>query len=231
MPHNPGGLITRRYLNAIRPAGGTLIPPETSVIWDIANPGADRYTYSDGDQTATFGAGPAHGVTSVISATSHNSGKRYIEIDQTISAYFGLGVREDVGLTTSFPLLFGGSGVDPVNGIGLRQKQNIFRAGANLGNLIAAGPVGALITVCVAVDIDTGRIWFRVNGGSWGGGAFAVGDPATDTNPIATLAPGSTLYPFASYEDGVEPTVSTVHGNSANIAYPVPSGFSVWGAP
>jgi hypothetical protein len=77
-------------------------------------------------------------------------------------------------------------------------------------------------TSCIAVDLDAGKIWFRIAGrGTW-----MTGDPATGTTPTFTFTPGTTMYPMAGLFSN--PMQITANFGGTAFADTPPSGFGAW---
>ena len=91
-------------------------------------------------------------------------------------------------------------------------------AGAAYGATYVAGNV-----IGVAVDIDSGKVWFSKDN-TW----QASGDPAAGTNPAATLSGGLTLLPALSLYTTTTQPVLTARFKSSDLSYSPPSGFSPW---
>ncbi len=83
-------------------------------------------------------------------------------------------------------------------------------------------------TIGIAVDIDSGKIWYSLNG-IW------VGDPATASAPAfdqsnygpATHFSGKSLTPHL-YADFQNISVK-IRGGKTEMLYPTPTGFTAWG--
>ena len=79
----------------------------------------------------------------------------------------------------------------------------------------------------IAVDLDAGKFWVRVNGGAWNGDNAA--DPATNTNGINLQLPGngaagtgSALYPAVN--PGAQNYIDSM--DVWRYTYSIPSGFT-----
>jgi hypothetical protein len=71
----------------------------------------------------------------------------------------------------------------------------------------------------VALDMDTGRIWFGRNG-TW----FASSDPATNTSPAYSNVTGSVTPTVSDYGSGSTETFNINFGQRP-FAYTPPTGF------
>jgi len=118
--------------------------------WDSSIDYGGYVTFSDEDRTVT--AAPDAGSNEVWSVTSHNSGKQYVEVT------FDGGVVTGVGL------------VSPDNyGPYLSQDGDVY-VYTSSGSTTHTGVFPPLVegdTVGIAIDIDAGKAWIRVNGGNW----------------------------------------------------------------
>ena len=201
-----------RFVAGSRFSAGAIVS-EAAVPWDAANQ-TGTWTLTASNTTAEVASGTS--IRSVLGTTSRASGKFYFEVVFDSGGTFGSGVRHDIGVTTAHPVSSGASGVG--SGAGYRRSGDIFVGGASVATVTAlsAGDV-----VGVAIDLDTGEIWFRRNG------TWTSGDPATGASPAATISTG-TYWPFASSESGAAMKV-TLRSTAASFTGSIPSGFSSWG--
>lgn len=201
-----------RFVAGSRFSAGAIVS-EAAVPWDAANQ-TGTWTLTASNTTAEVASGSS--IRSVLGTTSRASGKFYFEVVFVSGGTFGSGVRHDIGVTTAHPVSSGASGVG--SGAGYRRSGDIFVGGASVATVTAlsAGDV-----VGVAIDLDTGKIWFRRNG------TWTSGDPATGASPAATISTG-TYWPFASSESGAAMKV-TLRSTAASFTGSIPSGFSSWG--
>lgn len=108
-----------------------------------------------------------------------------------------------------------------------------FRAGGQVLWTHYSGPLGAWRisegdTIGVAADLDSGKLWFSING-SW------VGDPASGAAAdfdqqvygASTVLSGNTVVPqlYSEFQD----LTVTLRGSTAELQHPVPAGFTAWG--
>lgn len=196
-------------------------PEETVSTWDSTTE-TGTWTFSSGDATADHVSGV--GVVNVHGTAGHNSGKRYFEISaDAVFTVFHTGVRHDLGVTEVDPPGSGGSDVQGAASAG--QNGACYRiGGAIMVNGSSAGSVTAVAdgdVIGVAIDIDTGKVWFSLNG------TWTQGDPATDTSPEGTLAAGSTYRPGIAVESGAHLT-ATLRTTLAEFSTAPPSGFTSW---
>jgi hypothetical protein len=77
-------------------------------------------------------------------------------------------------------------------------------------------------TLCCAVDLSTGNLWFGKNG-SW----FDSGDPVSQANPSFTGVSGRVFPTFSSgyTNNGV---AATIRQTTSEMQYTIPSGYSAW---
>jgi len=188
--------------------------------WNASDKSA-QITLSNGNLTATD---TSTGDSGVRIATSHNSGKYYIE--WTSGSTF-TGANTNVGICTAaaplagvgnttnsaFLLQQGGSGAVWFNG----SQTGLPQIGQFFTNRVAG----------MAIDFVNARGWFRVDGASglnyWNGNASY--DPATNTGgvDISALFPTNAAYPvFTSNGNG------SICSLNSTFAYAPPSGFSAW---
>jgi len=83
--------------------------------------------------------------------------------------------------------------------------------------------------VCIALDMETGRVWFRTNGGNWNNNGSA--NPVTNVGGIPIFAGLPIMPMFSAYALNDSCTVN--FGGSA-FAQSQPSGFApanTWDAP
>jgi hypothetical protein len=108
---------------------------------------------------------------------------------------------------------------------------NVFLAGVapNGGNIYATGSVGVAIgtvpagtPVCIAVNLNTGLIWFR-NGaaGNWNNNASA--NPATGVGGVILPSTGGFVAPWVEFSSGDQVSLNAGDGNFVGA---VPAGFT-----
>ena len=82
----------------------------------------------------------------------------------------------------------------------------------------------------IAVDIDSGEVWYSFNG------TWIQGDPSTGVNPVHTLSPPAgesdyinlALSTLNASNIGRFPTFTQLRVSSDEFEYPIPTGFSPW---
>lgn len=197
----------------LRAAAKKRVVTATYAAFDPANKHAD-IALSNGNLTATKSAGDA--LRSVRSSIGVATGKHYFEIhvdDGATSPFmvFGVGQNESSTLNTAV-------GVSPnswgyYEETGQKYTNNVLSA---FGGAWSTG-----VTIGVALDADSGKTWFSLNG-VW----QASGNPAAGTNPAFSGLTGE-IYAYVSlYRGSADPKhkVTANFGASA-FAYSVPSGF------
>lgn len=175
--------------------------------WNPLDKGAD-ITLSGDDLIATN----ANNWDSVRALYSKNSGKWYWEITVNDNSYVMTGVGTSAASLTSYV------GSDDY-GVGLSSGGGWYlqdtKTFTNQGRTAPA--VSNDDEVCVALDLDNGKLWIGVNG-VWPNS----GDPAAGTNPCFTFSAGTTLFPMVS----VQTAYCTAAFLTSSFSYSVPSGFS-----
>ena len=181
-----------------------------ATTWNPADKGA-QITLSNGNLTAEaaiYGA-----IDSVRATTSVSSGKLYWEIYVDYS-YFAV----TVGVGNSSASLVNLLGTD-ANGWGYKINGDKINNNSNssYGDSFAAGDI-----VGVALNLDTGKIWFAKNG-VWQNS----GNPVAGINEAFSGLSG-TLYPMGGCgRDGGDPNndKQTIRPDSSSQSYTPPSGF------
>jgi hypothetical protein len=152
--------------------------------WDSSIPYYGFVAFSDNDRTAT--AAPDVGSADVFSVTKHSGGKYFAEVVFS-GNYVGIHHKPD----WDGAYLEGATGnVDVYSSAGV--------VADNYPGVFP--PVSAGAVVGIAVDIDAGKVWFRVNGGPWNN------DPAqSPEGPVGPTSPTDSLVithtPAASRND------------------------------
>lgn len=186
-------------------------PPVAYTAWNPADAGAG-YTFSQNNRRVakTSSSGTWN---SVRGSHSKSSGKWYFEntVDTLASPFNAF-----IGIGTSSANINSFLGNDANGWSWYSLDGNKYNnGGAGYGDTWRAGDV-----LSVAVNRDTGKMWFAKNG-VW----QASGDPAADTNPAFSNVTGA-VFPMCSIRH-TSSQFTTNFGNAAFI-YTVPSGFSGW---
>ena len=202
--------------------GRRLMLGNESSIWDVSQTsgGLSATGNSLSDNGGSFNA-RAYG------NTPRNSGKRYFEIYNNNGTDTGSNGMPKIGVskvnsgTDNQQLYMNGAynycEIDAVSNLG--RVYSGYDVIATLGSSFAPTD-GA--TIMVAMDIDTGKLWFGKNG------TFS-GDPAAGTGQAHTMTASVNYYPSYSYfiSSGAFSGVllKTV---DAQFTYSPPSGFVAW---
>lgn len=189
---------------------------ESAGLWDSQNQ-TGTWVLSEGGKRAKVTAWG--GIASVLGVGGRSSGKRYFEIELISVSHFGTLVRHDFGLTRFAAVPSGTSGAE--RGGGYRRGGAIIIELANVGTVSQAfaGDV-----IGVAANLDTGALWFALNG------VWTQGDPGAGTSPEGYTVAGHTYRPFASADSPVTTDVR-LRALNDDLVYPPPAGFSSWATP
>lgn len=192
---------------------------EVPAYWNTSNT-TSSWTFSDENKRAradtpfTGGAG----IASVLGEMARSTGKRYFEIYiNDLDGNFNVSVRHDFGVTRSNPVPGGDTGAS--EGAGYRRSGHIFVEATNVGTVTQLGN-GEVVSV--AIDLDSGSVWFARNG------TWTQGDPSTGSSPEGTVTTGVDYFPFVSTESPIN-TDATLRIQSAEFSYSIPTGFLQWG--
>jgi hypothetical protein len=186
-----------------------------ATTWNPADKGA-QITLSNGNLTAEAVNWPTY--QSVRATESKSSGKWYWEAYVDNKAYQVL-----VGVANSSANVSARAGSDANGWVykslnGDKFNNNVSTA---YGATFTTGDI-----IGVALNLDTGKIWFAKNN-VW----QASGDPAAGTNEAFSGLSGS-LYPFGGCDKGSPPNdKQTIRPDSASQSYSPPSGFEVFDEP
>jgi hypothetical protein len=189
-------------------------PAAGGVTWNPLDKAAG-VTLSNGNLTA----GPTGG--RVRANTSASTGKFYYECEVlTIQAGTN---APGVGVATAALSLASASGLWFPASVGSSAYPGGANAFCNTGSPVALNvPFSVNDVWGVAVDIDTGRLWF-----SRGGVFCNAGNPAAGTGPNITLNTGLTLFPCT----GVSASSSvTARFKQSSWSFAAPAGFLPWAA-
>jgi len=159
----------------------------------------------------------------VRSTTSKSSGKFYFEHLLTTGSNgfdHGVGVANSTASLTTGP---GGSG----------GAHSVGQYGGNAtiyinNSSVGTGTVCTLTNrMCVAVDFDNNRIWYRTNAGNWNNSGS--NDPATNTGGVDISSITGPFFAFVSVEQsGGGNAVSTINFGATAFTHTAPSGFGNW---
>jgi hypothetical protein len=206
---------------------GPITTPVTYATWDPATIAA--VTLSGSNLVATnTGTTSTNQGAHIVAASGKTTGKYYFEC--TITTYLGgAGVGAGIGNTSSTYALLSGSysGGDMNFVVGHTGTGVITNLGGNAGSL---GAMASGDTLCVAVDVTNGKIWFRKGAaGSWNG---TGGDPTDSVGGGGQATPAGTLIPFVTFGSGlagaagVANNVITANFGASAFVGAVPSGYT-----
>lgn len=175
---------------------------------------------SNGNATATRDTPSAAAFNSVRGITSHNTGKWYAECvnDVNVAGSMIFGVGTSGASLTTLP------GGGPLSW-GVQANNNTRRATYYNGSQTNQGGTGGISTGgrgILAVDFDTGRIWFGDS--SFG---FYTGNPSAGTSPTYTFTAGTTLFLMLGMASS--PQQCTLKSQAGENTGTIPTGFSMWG--
>lgn len=169
---------------------------------------------SNGNLTAAHTAS-GEDTQGVRGTLAHDAGKRYFEV--VVDALSGASVWFIAGVNNA--------GAD-ISFFGTLDSWLYVSDGSTYGDGASGSTFAtfaAADVVCVAVDLDAGKVWFGKNG-SW----LGSGDPATGANPAFTFS-GETLFPYVQF---ASESTGSFQGTGAfalaDMAYPPPDGFLAW---
>jgi hypothetical protein len=174
--------------------------------WATLNPlsSASNFTISNGNLKSV----DASSTTSArqYANTSISSGKYYFETTiETASSTTMTGFAVNTGLTNSYP---GSLSTDWTY-----HSSGLLYNNGSTTSTTAATSAGDVIGN--AIDMDTGKIWFSVNGNFVGGGVPSTGTNASFSSVTGTITP--VFRPYAS-------TISVNFGQKP-FKFPPPAGF------
>jgi hypothetical protein len=188
-----------------------------NTVWSAAD-SSRGVTLSGGNLIATSAGATDRGVRG---ADEKTSGKYYVEYRYNTSAGgdTGAGFAEGLAdLNSSLPF-------SAIKGAIAYRSGNVWIGGGNQFN-IGAAPTST-DRVCMAVDFDNHKVWFRLNGGNWN--ASGTDNPATNTGGFSiggTGAHGGVIRYFpAAVFNATSDQITANFGDSA-FAQAVPSGFT-----
>lgn len=199
---------------------GLLLAYVKSKVGTAFNPSdkSANLSLSNGNLTVTYPSGS--GDQGVRSVGSHKSGKYYFEVTAVTNCGTdgGIGIADSTATLTTIGSTVGHAAMVFFN------TGNIWVNTVSSG--LTIGSFAANEVVCVAVDLDNERIWFRKNAGNWNGSA--ANDPATNTGGrdlSGFLTTGVTSV-FAAACSNSTTCNMTVNFGDSGFAQAVPSGFT-----
>lgn len=185
-----------------------VVPPIDAVTWDPENKGASIEL--SGGNLIVDASDVGNDYNQVIATLGRSSGKYYFEAEHITGTYNMVGVQNG---SESVELYLG----DTSDGWGYRTNTRIYNSSYTTG--IGASWIDGDIIGC-AVNLDTGEIWWSING-VW----VASGDPGAGTGSQYSNLSGE-MWPAVS----VYYTTAQIKGRFklSDFDYTPPSGFSAW---
>jgi hypothetical protein len=203
-----------------------------SATWNPSDKGS-TVTLSGGNLTVTSNTG-AFAYDGARATASASTGKYYSEHaiieDNGFNTFMGVGI-----VAASRTFLDGINGGGTGHSIGVTGDGNVFDFTQSPA---IAGPFQTFVegnTVCMAIDLDNRKFWYRTcigaTVGNWNNSGTA--NPATNVGGVTinALTNGTTFFPLMQhlvYSAGVQ-QISTTNFGATSYAYTPPAGFSNWG--
>lgn len=198
-------MLLNPYRFAVGGGGGSL------VVWDIADfSPAGGWTFSGSGLVATESTS-----SNAFARTTpgKSSGKWYWEMEPFTSTS---------GMNCFVGVMDASSAVTSVTSGPYWLRSN----GASSGFTSGVGGFTDNDNIGFALDVDSGKLWVRKNGGAWAGG----GDPAAGTTPSATPPTGVTWKASVAADNDADSHVFTLKPTAGTAAYAAPAGFTFLGA-
>lgn len=202
---------------------GIVSRTKLATTWNAADK-ASKVTLSGGNLTAARTDLTGDTYASVRATTSRAAGKWYFEITINLAAAgnnaMALGVANGSAALNEI-LGFNANSIGALNAALVTQSGIYFSSALVFnGSNYATGNV-----VCIAVDLNAERMWYRVDGGTWYGSA--AGDPATGSNGADFSSLTGPYFPAATLRNATSTQITANFGASAFAQTP-PSGFTAW---
>lgn len=188
--------------------------------WNPLDKSGTSYIPTISNGNLSFAAGSAGQFSPCRGTQFVSSGKWYFEVTITNNGTFS----GQVGVANNYNIYQSGgdNSVSSSGGVGVAWDGRGFLY--YTGSSVAFTPTFTTNDVIsCAFDADTGKTWFRKNGGSWydsSGGT--TGDPATGANPVYTYTAGTSVAPFAN---GVSPHTQNANFGQQPFTYTAPTDF------
>lgn len=220
---------TYNYSDALNPGGGSGEVVTVTLDPTYSNP---AMILSNGNLSAQWSLSGSFGCS--YATVPRSAGKYYFEIINTTPGGYGGAIYDNWSFNAGLSV---DRNITNDKTAGSTPNSWAFSNANNTGvttntSTIAAGVVTIVTGVSqipqdgylgVAVDLDSGKIWFNANG-TW----INSGNPAAGTNPTYTFTPTKTLYPAlgqGSYNPGGK---STANFGATAFLGTKPSGFNAW---
>ena len=193
-------------------------PTNNHCTWSYLNASLS-ITLSNGARTATHSSAAADQFP-IGASTAMQSGKWYAEFnmdDGSAGVWSGLlntNQAARIGRNGHYHNTVAGETSGYTSGVSYQNNGSLWTAGsedADWGDTYTTGDV-----ISIAVDADTGKVWFGKNN-TW----QASGDPENGTNPATTLTMPVTFF-FSIYKEDY----LTMRAAQAEWSYSAPTGFN-----
>lgn len=182
------------------------LPTVPSITWASAT----HFTLSNGNRTATYDTNAAY--NPIVSSTSKNSGKWYVELLVTTKS-----VEDEYGFSSiSNPSGYIGFQVTSWGAYDF--NGSVYNNGSIVGSLLPNAPVVNGNIIMLAIDAGSGKMWWGKNG-TWGA------DPTTGNSSVVG---GAGTYWLAISASGEISGQSAVYTLANTLTYSLPSGFGAW---
>jgi hypothetical protein len=193
----------------------------TYSTFDPYAPAQVRMTLSGGNLTGTSAGAGTGSPGFAVSQEGKSSGKWYCELTcTTIGNPSGICVINCLVGASGTRMAFDSTNND---GSGYFAGGGIWKDGSLLWSTdtYTDGDV-----ICVAMDCDNKKVWYRKNGGSWRGNSSSAADPATNTNGIDMTTHMTRGRMFVGFNGERNNDVCTANFGASSFAQSVPSGFT-----
>lgn len=196
--------------------------PAGTTTWNPADKSADLTLDVTNLIVTGAGTGTFNNVRTIASAST---GKKYWEIVATTETLPN-SVQQGFG-NASATLTSGSASIgDNTNSIGWRGSGAVV---LNASTVVTYQGWAQGDTLCFALDMTNGKIWFRTNGGNWNNDVIGNQNPATNTGGYDYVAGSMAAGPyFAMCGTIVSGDVYTTNFGASAYAQTPPSGFSNW---
>src|SRR4029434_514692 len=200
---------------------GTVVPIttwEAATVASVTLSGGNLVPHNPGTTSPNQGA---HTPTTA----GKTSGKYYFEHTlTTLVPTGGANLGVGVGTTSSTYTNMGNSAT--TGAAGFIGSRNIWSNGANSGSVMGPGAIGSGSVICIAVDLDNRKIWFRPGPPFSNWNNSGTDNPATNTGGVTI--PAGTMIPFVTFggTSGTSGNKFTTNFGASAFSRTVPSGFT-----
>lgn len=200
---------------------------DTNYTWDTTGGSG---SLSDNNQVVSY-SGIASGTNRAKWSKTALSGKKYCEFqllskssNNTYTAV-GVGDRSNEGYyNTPNHVMYGRLPLTS-SGCGFGGYAGLYTAGTE--SPAAGYNFGVGDRIGIAFDASTGKLWYRINGGSW----LSGGDPTAGTTPSHTASAGTYYFGTHGYTctgSGSDDWSWRIYAGAALQLTAAPSGFSAY---